>query len=301
MGHDHGTVSAAYRPRLLIVLVITLAVVLIQVVAGLASGSLALLADAGHALTDATGLALALGASVLAGRPPTPTRTFGMQRAEVLAALANVLLLTAVAVWVVVEAIRRWDDPATIESGLMIAAASVGAAANLVCLMLLRSGKEQSLNVRGAYLEVLGDLLGSIAVIVAGVVIATTDFERADVIASLVIAAMIAPRVWRLFRDVVDVLLEATPRNVNLAHVREHITEIPGVVDVHDLHAWTITSGVPVLSAHVVVEDECLAQDRSGEVLDRLGECLAGHFDVEHCTFQLEPVGHQSHESSHHL
>lgn len=270
-GHDHGTVSAAYRPRLLIVLVITLAVVLLQVVAGLASGSLALLADAGHALTDATGLALALGASWLAGRPPTPTRTFGMQRAEVLAALANVLLLTAVAVWVVIEAIRRWDDPATIESGLMIAAAGVGAAANLVCLLILRTGKERSLNVRGAYLEVLGDLLGSLAVIVAGVVIATTDFERADVIASLVIAAMIAPRVWRLFRDVADVLLEATPRNVNLAHVREHITEIPGVVDVHDLHAWTITSGVPVLSAHVVVEDECLAQGRSGEVLDRLG------------------------------
>ena len=299
-GHDHGTVSASYRPRLLIVLVITLAVVLLQVVAGLASGSLALLADAGHALTDATGLALALGASWLAGRPPTPTRTFGMQRAEVLAALANVLLLTAVAVWVVIEAIRRWDDPATIESGLMIGAAAVGAAANLVCLLILRSGKQKSLNVRGAYLEVLGDLLGSLAVIVAGVVIATTDFERADVIASLVIAAMIAPRVWRLFRDVADVLLEATPRNVNLAHVREHITEIPGVVDVHDLHAWTITSGVPVLSAHVVVEDECLAQGRSGEVLDRLGECLAGHFDVEHCTFQLEPVGHQSHESSHH-
>ena len=142
-GHDHGTVSAAYRPRLLIVLVITLAVVLLQVVAGLASGSLALLADAGHALTDATGLALALGASWLAGRPPTPTRTFGMQRAEVLAALANVLLLTAVAVWVVIEAIRRWDDPATIESGLMIAAAGVGAAANLVCLLILRTGKER--------------------------------------------------------------------------------------------------------------------------------------------------------------
>jgi cobalt-zinc-cadmium efflux system protein len=223
-----------------------------------------------------------------------------MQRAEVLAALANVLLLTVVAVWVVIEAIRRWNDPATIESGLMIAAAGVGAAANLVCLLILRTGKEKSLNVRGAYLEVLGDLLGSLAVIVAGVVIATTDFERADVIASLVIAAMIAPRVWRLFRDVADVLLEATPRDVNLAHVREHITDIPGVVDVHDLHAWTITSGVPVLSAHVVVEDECLSQGRSGEVLDRLGECLAGHFDVEHCTFQIEPVGHQSHESGHH-
>ena len=300
-GHDHVTVGAGYRSRLLAVLAITVGVVFLQVIAGLVAGSLALLADAGHALTDATGLALALGATWLAGRPPTPERTFGMQRAEVLAALANVLLLTAVAVWIVVEAIRRWDEPATIESGLMIGAAAVGAAANLVCLLLLRAGKDRSLNVRGAYLEVFGDLLGSLAVIVAGVVIALTDYERADVIASLVIAAMIAPRIWRLFRDVADVLLEATPRNVNLAHVREHICEIPGVIDVHDLHAWTITSGVPVLSAHVVVDDECLAQDKSGEVLDRLGDCLAGHFDVEHCTFQLEPVGHQSHESGHHV
>ena len=298
--HDHSARSATYRPRLLLVLLITLAVVALQTAAGWLSGSLALLADAGHALTDATGLGLALGASWLAGRPPTPERTFGMQRAEVLAALANVVLLTIVAGWIIVEAVSRWSDPPSVETSLMIGAAVVGAAANLVCLLLLRSGRDANLNVRGAYLEVLGDLLGSLAVVIAGVVLAVTDFSRADVIASLVIAAMIMPRVWRLLRDVLDVLLEATPSGVDLGHVRDHICDIPGVVDVHDLHAWTITSGMPVLSAHVVVEDRWMAAGRSGEVLDALGECLSGHFDVEHCTFQVEPVGHQAHESRHH-
>ena len=182
----------------------------------------------------------------------------------------------------------------------MLAVAVVGAVANTVGLLILRGGKDESLNLRGAYLEVLGDLLGSVAVVVAAVVIMLTGWTRADSVASLAIVVLILPRAWSLLRDVVDVLLEATPRGVDLDDVREHIREVPGVVDVHDLHAWTITSGVPVLSAHVVVDDACIAEGRSGEVLDRLGECLGGHFDVEHCTFQLEPVGHAEHESAHH-
>ena len=146
----------------------------------------------------------------------------------------------------------------------------------------------------------MGDLLGSLAVIVAALVITFTGFTRADSIASLAIFVLIIPRAWSLLRDVVDVLLEGTPRGVDLDQVRTHITEVPGVVDVHDLHAWTITSGVPVLSAHVVVDDNCIRDGRTGQVLDRLGECLGAHFDVEHCTFQLEPESHQAHETAHH-
>ena len=154
--------------------------------------------------------------------------------------------------------------------------------------------------MRGAYLEVLGDLIGSLAVVAAAVVILLTGWMPVDAIVSLLIVVVIIPRAWALLREVVDVLLEATPRGVDLAEVRQHIKRVPGVVDVHDLHAWTITSGVPVLSAHVIVDQACISEGRSGEVLDRLGKCLGGHFDVSHCTFQLEPVGHQEHEAAHH-
>jgi cobalt-zinc-cadmium efflux system protein len=299
-GHPHGTGTGRHRRRLVVVLVITLGVVVLQVVGGLLSGSLALLADAGHMLTDATGIVIALGASALAARPPTKTRTYGLQRAEVLAALGNALLLGALAVWIVVEAVRRWGDPPQVSTGLMLAVAAVGGVANLVCLLVLRDAQRESLNVRGAYLEVLGDLLGSVAVLVAGVVIAVTGYRRADAIASVLIGVLVLPRAWALLRTVIDVLLEATPRDVDLDAVREHMRGVRGVVDVHDLHAWTITSGVPALSAHVVVDDECIALGRSGEVLAALGRCLAGHFDLEHCTFQLEPVGHRVHELSQH-
>ena len=301
-GHSHVPVTATgrHRRRLVLVLVITLTVFVGQVVGGLLSGSLAQLADAGHMLTDATGVLVALIAATLATRPSTDERTFGLQRAEVLAAATNALLLGGVAVWVAVSAAQRWNDPPDIATGLMLSVAVVGALANVVSLLILRGAQAESLNMRGAYLEVLGDLLGSLAVISAGVVIAVTGYQRADVIASLLIAAMILPRAWSLLRDVLDVLLEATPRGVDLQQVREHIRGVRGVVDVHDLHAWTITSGVPVLSAHVVVDDECILGGRTGEVLDRLADCLAGHFDVEHSTFQLEPVGHRDHERAHH-
>ncbi len=301
-GHGHGpaTAAASHRSRLAAVLVITVVVALAQVVGGLLAGSLALLADAGHMITDAAGIAVALLAVGLAARPPTNARTYGMQRAEILAALANALVLGGIGCWVLVEASTRWSEPPDVETGLMLGVALLGAAANAGCLLLLRDGQRGSLTLRGAYLEVLGDLLGSTAVVVAAVVIAATGWTRADVVASAAIGVMILPRAWGLLRQVLDVLLEATPRGVDLDHVRDHIREVDGVVDVHDLHAWVITSGVPVLSAHVVVDDDCIAQGRSGQVLDRLGECLAGHFDIAHCTFQLEPLGHQAHEAAHH-
>jgi cobalt-zinc-cadmium efflux system protein len=299
--HVHHTATGRHRGRLLVVLGITLTVMVVQVVGGLVSGSLALLADAGHMLTDAAGVGLALLAASFAARPATPERTFGYQRAEILAAVANALLLFGVAMYVLVESVRRFTAPPEVASGLMLTVALAGLVANAVSLLLLHRGRTESLNVRGAYLEVLGDLLGSVAVIVAALVIAFTGFTRADTIASALIGLMILPRTWALLRDAVDVLLEATPKGVDLTHVRDHITGIPGVVDVHDLHAWTITSGVPVLSAHVVVDDAVLAEGCDGRaVLDRLCECLDSHFDVAHCTFQLETAGHRDHEAVHH-
>jgi cobalt-zinc-cadmium efflux system protein len=303
MGSGHGhevTATNAHHRRLMVVLVITFVVLIAEVIGGLIAGSLALLADAGHMLTDSTGLIMALIAAALATRAATVRRTFGLQRAEVLAALANALLLVGVAVWVLIMAVERLRNPAEIRSGLMLAVAVVGVLANLAGLLVLRPAQSTSLNMRGAYLEVFGDLVGSLAVIIAAVLILITGWTPFDAIASLAIVVLIIPRAWWLLREVVDVLLEATPHGVDLEEVRDHIRRVRGVVDVHDLHAWTITSGVPVLSAHVIVDHACISEGRSGEVLDRLGECLGGHFDVSHCTFQLEPVGHQEHEAAHH-
>jgi cobalt-zinc-cadmium efflux system protein len=304
--HHHGTHPHTHSDardqmrRLRIALVITATFLLAEVAGGILSNSLALLADAGHMLTDAAGVAIALVAATLAARPATDTRTFGLLRAEVLAAAGNALLLGGLGVWVVVEAIGRWDEPPEISTGLMLAVAALGAVANLASLLVLSGGRSESLNVRGAYLEVLGDLVGSLAVILAGLVIVTTGYTRADVIASVAIGLFILPRAWSLLREVVDVLLEATPRGIDLTTVREHVTAVRGVVDVHDLHAWTITSGTPALSAHVVVDQQCIDRGEYGRVLDDLADCLAGHFDTTHCTFQLEPAGHGARETGQH-
>lgn len=300
-GHDHGvTVTGQHRHRLWWAVGITGTMFVVEVVGGLLSGSLALLADAAHMLTDSAGLVIALIASILAGRPPTKARTFGLQRAEILAALANGVLLVVLAGTVLVGAIQRWNQPADVASGLMLAVAVVGLCANIAGMLILRGGHAESLNIRGAYLEMLGDLLGSLAVIVAGVVISLTGYTRADSIAAIVIFCLILPRAWSLIREVLDVLLEATPPGIDLDEVRQHLREVPGVVDVHDLHAWRITSGSPVLSAHVVVDAACIERGRSGEVLDQLSGCLDDHFDLSHCTLQLEPEGHSGHEHATH-
>jgi cobalt-zinc-cadmium efflux system protein len=295
-GHHGHSAAAAHRGRLAAVFTITMAVLVVEVVWSALSGSLALLADAGHVLTDGAGIGLALLAVRFAARPATPQRTFGYYRLEILAAVVNAVLLFGVAGFVLVQAWRRLFDPPEVASGLMLAVAAVGLVANAVSMWLLRTGQRQSLNLRGAYLEVWGDLLGSVAVLAAAVVIAVTGFQAADPIASALIAALILPRTWRLLREAVDVLLEAAPKGVDLAEVRRHLLETPGVADVHDLHAWTITSGLPVLSVHVVLERDADA----GRVLDGLGACLAGHFDIEHSTFQLEQPEHRGHEGATH-
>lgn len=284
MSHAHGSKAAQHRGRLSIVFAITLTVFLVEAIGGIVTNSLALLADAGHMFTDVTGIGLALAAIYFAGRPASDSRTFGFLRLEILAAVVNAVLLFGVAAYVLFEAWQRLSEPPEIQSGLMLAVALVGLGANLISLFLLRGAQEESLNMRGAYLEVLGDLLGSIAVIVAAVIIATTGWALADPVASVVIGILIIPRTWQLFREAIHILLEGTPRGVDMAEVRRHILDAPGVADVHDLHAWTITSGVNVVAAHVVLEP---AADPAA-VLDELCRCLSGDFDIEHSTFQLE-------------
>jgi cobalt-zinc-cadmium efflux system protein len=276
--------AGARRGRLVAVFAITASVLVAEVVGGILSHSLALLADAAHMFTDVAGLGLALGAIWFAARPANRGRTFGLYRTEILAAVINGVLLFGVAALVLFEAWRRLSRPPEVASGLMLGVAVVGLLANALCLWLLREGQAHSLNLRGAYLEVLGDLLGSVAVIVAGVVIAFTGFSRADAIASVLIGLLILPRTWKLLKDAVDVLLEATPKGVDLEEVRRHILQTPGVGDVHDLHAWSITSGMNVVSAHVVIDGSA----EPPAVLDRLCGCLSGDFDIEHRTFQLE-------------
>jgi cobalt-zinc-cadmium efflux system protein len=202
------------------------------------------------------------------------------------------------AVFIIVEAVRRLADPSPVTPAVMVIFGVVALAGNGISLLLLRRGQAESMNVRGAFLEVASDTFGAIAVILTGVVVAATGSELADPIASLAVAVLILPRTWRLLRDAVDVLLEASPREVDLTEVRTHMCALDGVVGVHDLHAWTITSGLPVLSAHVVVDPVVLANGRSAAILDALQACLQGHFDVAHSTFQLEPASHAGHEPS---
>ncbi|MFD7444945.1 cation diffusion facilitator family transporter [Streptomyces sp. NPDC059909] len=307
-GHDHGhthgggvpptgTAAAAYKGRLRIALAITLGVMVLEIVGGILADSLALIADAAHMATDGLGLAMALLAIHFAARPADARRTFGFARAEILAALANCLLLLGVGGYLLYEAVQRFITPAETKGGLTIAFALVGLIANLVSLSLLMRGRKDSLNVRGAYLEVLADALGSVMVLVSAGVILATGWQAADPIASLLIGLMIVPRTVKLLRETLDVLLEAAPTGVDMAEVREHIVALPGVEDVHDLHAWTITSGMPVLSAHVVVAQDVLDAVGHEKMLHDLQGCLGSHFDVEHCTFQLEPSGHAAHEA----
>ena len=297
MPHSHGSAASQHRSRLAIVFAITLSVFVVELAGGILADSLALLADAGHMLTDVVGIGLALGAILFAARPATQERTFGFLRLEIFAAVINAVLLFGIAAYVLFEAWRRLSDPPEIESGLMLAVAVLGLSANAVSMFLLRDAQASSLNMRGAYLEVLGDMLGSIAVIAAAVIIALTGWVAADAVASVLIGILIIPRTWNLLREAVNVLLEATPKGVDMGEVRRHILEAPGVADVHDLHAWTITSGMNVVSAHIVLEP---AADPPA-VLDELCRCLSGDFDIEHSTFQLESADRRRLEEAAHV
>ena len=283
MPHLHSA-AAADRGRLLVVFGLTLAIFCVEIIGGFASNSLALAADAAHMLTEVVGIGLALLAIWIGSRPADPERSFGYQRLEILAAFVNAVLLFGVAAFILVEAIRRLAAPPEIASSLMIAIALVGLGGNGASLWLLRQARSNSLNMRGAYLEVMGDFAGSLAVIAAGIIIVVTGVTTEDAIASALIAILILPRTWGLLRDAVDVLLEAPPKGLDMDLVRSHILEAPGVTERHDLHVWTITSGMNVVSAHVIVEPDA----EPAAVLDHLCECLSAFFDIEHSTFQIE-------------
>jgi cobalt-zinc-cadmium efflux system protein len=283
-----GSAAGQHRRALGAALAISLGVLVLELVAGIAANSLALLADAGHMLADVAGMSLSLAAIAIAARPRSRDRSFGLYRLEILAATANAAVLLGIGVVVLIAAVQRLGQAPVVAGGPVVVVAACALAANAVSLRLLGHGHTRSLNVRAAYLEVLGDLLGSGAVLAAGLVIAIAGWLQADAIASIVIAILIVPRTVALLRESIDVLLEATPKGIDMDEVRRHILESPGVAEVHDLHAWTITSGLNVVSAHVVLGPAGVP----GEVLDALGRCLSDDFDINHSTFQLETPEH---------
>jgi cobalt-zinc-cadmium efflux system protein len=287
MGHGHvphGTAAARSRGALTATLVLTVGFLVLEAAAALWTGSLALLADAVHMLADAGGLALALFAVWIATRPPTPAKTYGYYRAEILAALVNALVLLAVAGGILVEAWERVREPRPVEAGGMLAVAMVGLGVNLVGAWLLRHGAAASLNVRAAYLEVISDALSSAGVLIAAALVLFTGWTLADPVVSAVIAVMIVWRTWHLLRQAVNVLLEGTPAHLELGEIEAAMLDVRGVRRVHDLHVWTLTSGREAMSAHVVVDDV----RESERLLDSLHTLLHARFGIDHTTIQLE-------------
>ncbi|MGO4958118.1 cation diffusion facilitator family transporter [Luteococcus sp. Sow4_B9] len=299
-GHDHAG-HTSNRTRLGIALAITSTVLVAEVVGAALTGSLALLVDAAHMLTDAMGLAVALVAAHLMTRAASPRRTWGWARAEVVAAAAQAAVLLCVGCYAVVEAIQRLVSPPEIAPHGLALVGALGLVANLVSLAVLAGGRGENLNMRAAFLEVANDALGSIAVLVAAAVIAWTGWSRADSVAGLVVAALILPRALVLLRNSTSILLESTPHGLDLAQVREHMLGQPHVLGVHDLHASTVATGLPVLTSHVVLDDECFSDGHSLAILEQLQQCLASHHavSIEHCTLQLESAAigqaHQDH------
>lgn len=293
MGHNHAhTPAGKNKRRLTIVFGLTTLYLVVEVIGGLLTRSLALLADAGHMLTDVAGLGLALLAIRFAERPATPQRTYGFYRVEILASLANAVVLVGISFYILYEAYERFRDPPEVQSGTMLLVAFVGLIVNIIGIYLLRTASEESLNMKGAYFEVLSDMLTSIGVIVAGVIMLTTGWYYADPLISAGIGLFILPRTWMLLRDAVGVLLEGTPSDINLAALREAISGVAGVASVHDLHVWSLTSGVNAMSAHAV-----LAEGAShDEVLAAVQQRVTTDFKIAHATVQVERKECAAHE-----
>ena len=294
MGHIHTKTPASQnKRRLVLVFGLTAVYLVAEVIGGFLTHSLALLADAGHMLTDVAGLGLALLAITFAERPATPERTYGYYRVEILAALTNAIVLIGISFFILYEAYARFHNPPEVESRAMLLVAMIGLAVNIAGMFILRAGSAQSLNLKGAYFEVLSDMLTSIGVIVAGVIMWTTGWYYADPLISAGIGLFILPRTWALLREAVGVLLEGTPSDINLAAVREAISSIAGVAGVHDLHVWTLTSGVNAMSVHVV-----LAQGASHrEVLTAVQQHVTSDFNIAHVTVQVEAQGWEESET----
>lgn len=300
--HSHAPAGAGHTKRIAIALAITASIFVAEVFGAILTGSLALLIDAAHMLTDVFGLTMALVAAYLMTRPTSAKRTWGFARAEVLAALGQATVLLAVGLFVFVEGIQRLFAPPEIASGELIIFGIIGLVANIASITVLAAGRSANFNLRAAFLEVVNDALGSVAVIVSAIVIGLTGFYQADAIVAMLIGVLIIPRTLKLLRETISVLLEATPAGLDLDQVREHLVKLPGVIAVHDLHASQVATNLPVISAHVVVEDSCFRDGSAPAILDDLQACVAGHFPVsiEHSTFQLEPASHSEHEDAVH-
>lgn len=299
-GHAHAMSPDGDRRYLWAALLLMAAFMVGEVVVAFVSGSLALLSDAGHMLSDVGAIGASLWAISLAARPATGVWTFGWKRAEILSAAGNGITLLVVSGIVGFEAIRRLFDPPPVDGGPVLVVALVGVAVNILAAWTLAKANRSSLNVQGAYKHILTDLYGFIGTVIAGIIILTTGFTRADSIASLVVVGLMLHAAWGLLRDSGRVLLEVAPEGIDLDDIRGHLLENEHVHDVHDLHVWTITSNLPTLSAHVVIDDSCFTDGHAPQLLDELQACLGGHFDVEHSTFQLEPASHAAHESEMH-
>jgi cobalt-zinc-cadmium efflux system protein len=301
--HDHGAAvaraGARHKGRLLAALALLATLMVVEAVTAFATRSLALLSDAGHMLTDVVGLAMALAAIHVADRAgghgpgsdsaASDQRTYGLYRLEILAALANAVLLVAVGLYVMVEAVRRLSDPADVIGAPMLVVAVLGLVANVVAFGLLRSGSKESLNVEGAYLEVAADLLGSVGVIVAAVVLQVTGWDWVDPVVGVAVGLFILPRAWRLGREAVRILVQAAPPGTDLEALRRELATIDGVVDVHDLHVWTLTSEMDVASVHIMVRT---GVDAHG-VLDQARLVLRDGYAIDHATMQVEPDDHR--------
>lgn len=301
-GHQHGIAAGADQRYLICGLALLLAFMLAEVVVAVLTNSLALLSDAGHMLTDAGAIAVALWAMRLAARPARDAWTFGWKRAEILSALGNGVTMLVIAAVVAVEAIRRLvDSHPDVHGGPVLVVALVGIVVNVAVAWLLARANRSSLNIEGAYQHILTDLYGFIGTVIAAIVIITTGWMKADAVASLVVVALMLHAGWGLLRASVRILLEAAPMNTSLEEIRGHLLEVPHVLDLHDLHVWTVTSDLPSLSAHLIVDDSCFTDGHAPQILDQVQECLGGHFDVEHSTFQLEPRSHADHEHGAHV
>ena len=299
-GHAHGLGADADRRYLLVALALLAAFMVGEVIAAVVSGSLALLSDAGHMLSDVGAIGGALWAIRLAARPAAGAWTFGWKRAEILSAAGNGITLLVVSGIIAVEAVSRLIHPPRVEGGVVVAVAAVGIAVNIAAAWVLARANRSSLNVEGAFRHVLTDLYGFIGTVIAGVIILVTGYTRADAIASLIVVGLMLKASWGLLRSSGRVLLEAAPEGIDLEEVRAHLLATGHVRDVHDLHVWTVTSSLPALSAHVVIDDSCFTDGHAPRLLDQLQACLIGHFDVEHSTFQLEAAAHAGHETGTH-
>lgn len=299
-GHSHGVSADADWRYLWTSLLLLLGFMVLEVVVAIASGSLVLLSDAGHMLSDVGAIGASLWAMHLAARPAQGHMTFGWKRAEILSAAGNGITLLVVSGIVGFEAIRRLISPPPVEGGPVLAVALVGVAVNIVAAWVLAKANRSSLNVEGAFQHILTDLYGFIGTVIAGAVILTTGFERADSIASLLVVGLMLYAAWGLLSESGHVLLQGAPKGIDLDEIRSHLLETEHVIDVHDLHVWTLTSDLPTLSAHIVLDDSCFTDSHAPQLLDQLQACLIGHFDVEHSTFQFEPAGHAEHEMGAH-